>query len=95
MPAALIPTSGDTPMPMTSATFLALTQRAQNLKAIIMLENNQLVQLTQPGAQLTQLRNVMVIVRILTNLKKRKENYSRVVNILDRAQIQDSFNGDE
>ncbi|KAJ7158919.1 hypothetical protein C8R46DRAFT_404752 [Mycena filopes] len=80
------------PQHVTRASYIALTERANNLKNIITNQESQLVQLTSQRTRTGDATFMDKVRTVSADLKNRKEHYNRLLNFIHQlgAQLQAS-----
>ncbi|KAJ6607365.1 hypothetical protein B0H10DRAFT_2072011 [Mycena sp. CBHHK59/15] len=78
---------------VTRASFMALQERAANLKNIISTQESQLVQLTSQRTRIGDASFMDKVRSVSADLKSRKEHYARLVTFLHQIQGQFQMNG--
>ncbi|KAK7032988.1 ARID domain-containing protein [Favolaschia claudopus] len=81
------------PPQVSRASFVALTERATNLKNIITNQESQLVSLTSQRTRIGDASFMDKVRTVSADLKNRKEHYARLVNFLHQIQAQLQANG--
>ncbi|KAJ7773049.1 hypothetical protein B0H16DRAFT_1363068 [Mycena metata] len=81
------------PPHVTRASYIALTERANNLKNIITNQESQLVQLTSQRTRIGDATFMDKVRTVSADLKNRKEHYNRLLNFIHQLGAQLQANG--
>nr|GAT60914.1 predicted protein [Mycena chlorophos] len=85
-PVPVVPGPQSQPAQVTRASYVALQERAHNLKSIISNQEAQLMQLTSQRTRIGDASFMDKVRTVSADLKNRKEHYARLVNFIGQIQ---------